>query len=403
MIRKEVLLPKIYKGNGTSDSQWFIYYSILKPGSGTMVRFRIYDGFKELKTIEEKEAHADKLLKKWRRKLLNGYNPFFEQDQIKYASRIKYDFIAAKTGRIVETEKNISYYVSVYLDYIKQDKKLRPATWTTYKSKLRIFCQWLDKKEIGNCQIRFYDIETIKLFNTYLRQNRTSSGKTLNQYNVTLHGFFEYLIKEKKNVCHVNPVNGIMRYEEKSTHHKAYSAGYIDKIKERVSESDPWLWLMIKVLFNTLLRPTELRYLQMKHFDWVDGLIHLPGEISKNHNDRTITLPMHLLEDLRESGYDKVDREMYLFGANRKPDVKHASKNFLYNQMKDILIELGVPKGFTLYSWKHTGVQQLAKKKVSLMFIKAQLGHASYDQMIPYIEELLAQGNEEIRYDAPRL
>lgn len=61
------------------------------------------------------------------------------------------------------------------------------------------------------------------------------------------------------------------------------------------------------------------------------------------------------------------------------------------------------PEGFTLYSWKHTGVQQLAKKKVSLMFIKAQLGHASYDQMIPYIEELLAQGNDEIKYDAPRL
>ncbi|MHC1775735.1 MAG: tyrosine-type recombinase/integrase [Lentimicrobium sp.] len=403
MIKKEVILPKLYDANGSTKSQWFIYYSILQPGTGKMVRFKIMDGFKELKTIEEKNEHAKKLIQKWNRKLMNGYNPFFEQDKIKYASRIKYDQEARKTGRIIETEKNITYYVSLYLDYIKNDVKLRPATYTTYKSKLRILCQWLETKEIHSCQVRFYNIDTINLFNTYLKDVRNLSGKSLNEFNAVLHGFFQYLIREKKGVCYENPVSGVRRYDEKNAHHKAYSTGYIDKIKDTISERDPWLWLMIKVLFNTLLRPKELRYLQMKHFDWMDGIIHLPGEVSKNHNDRTVTLPVHLVDDLKKAGYDKVDPELYFFSGKKVPGEKPASKNHLYNCMKRILEELKVPEGFTLYSWKHTGVQQLAKKKVSLMFIKAQLGHASYDQMIPYIEELLAQGNDEIKYDAPRL
>jgi hypothetical protein len=37
------------------------------------------------------------------------------------------------------------------------------------------------------------------------------------------------------------------------------------------------------------------------------------------------------------------------------------------------------------------------------MYIKAQLGHASYDQMLPYIEEMMTQGNDDIRHKAPAL
>jgi integrase len=403
MIKKEVILPKVNRGNGTSKSKWFLYYSIKNPATGQMVRFRIYDGFNELKTVEAKEKHSEQLLKKWHIKLLKGFNPFFEQDKIEYACRIKYDLDAVKTGRMVEAKKDINYYISVYLDYIREDKKLRPSTFTTYKSKLRIFSQWLNLKGMDNCQIRFYNLNTIKLFNTYLKDKRALSGKSMNQYNVTIHGFFEYLIKEKKGVCVINPVEGMQSYPENSAHHRAYSEGYIDKIKERLSGSDPWLWLMIKVLFSTLLRPKELRFVQFKYIDWVDGILYLPGFISKNGRDRTITIPSHLLKDLRAAGYDKIDSEFYFFGGKKKPAVKPASKNHLYNCMKSILMELNVPKGFTLYSWKHTGVQQLAKKEVPYMFIKAQLGHASYDQMIPYIEELLTQGNDRIRYDSPSL
>jgi integrase len=66
-------------------------------------------------------------------------------------------------------------------------------------------------------------------------------------------------------------------------------------------------------------------------------------------------------------------------------------------------MELNLPHGYDLYSWKHTGVQRLLLASVDIKFIQLQLGHRSLDEMIPYCDELRSQANEEIRIKAPRL
>lgn len=143
--------------------------------------------------------------------------------------------------------------------------------------------------------------------------------------------------------------------------------------------------------------------LQMKHFNWSDGTIQMPAEISKNKRERLITIPNYLLKIFIKKGYPDFPPDYYLMSLNEEPGPEMVHRNWLYRKLKTVFKEMNLPKGYTLYSFKHTGVQQLARNKVDLVYIKGQLGHKSLDEMLPYIEELLMQGNDEIRYKSPAI
>lgn len=402
MIQKEVILPKLYDCNGEITEQWFVYFSVFNPGTGRMKVFRKYKGFAELKTAEERRKFAKKTIAYWKRKLLNGWNPFFENDKVKYANLLKYNYDTARTGNAVETSRNFEYYSSLYLDYVLNDLSRSKATYTCYKSKLRIFGQYLKEKRIDKVSVRFYNKETILDFNRWLRDKRKLSGGALNDYNDQLKRFFSWLIEQRSAITE-NPLEGMHREKRKPVHHKAYNETYTEMLQKAIEPKDPWLWLMVRMIFNCFTRPKELRFLQMKHINWIDGTILVPADIAKNNRDGIVTIPEYLLQILHDFGYHTYPAEYYFMSVARKPGPAPVSKNFLYNQLKPYLVRLNLPKGFTLYSWKHTGVQRLARAKVDLMYIKNQLRHASYDQMLPYIEELLAQANEEIKSRAPRI
>lgn len=399
MIKREVIFPKLNNAGGDLSQRWFVYFSVINPATGRMQTFRKYEGFAQLKTVEERKKHATKIIRRWKAKLMGGWNPFFEADKVKYASLIRYETEARRARHIIDSTKNFEYYSSRYLDFVKNIIKREPSTYTSYKSKLRIFGQFLSKKGIDKINTRFYNQDTIKDFNEYLIRERNLDGKTLNDYNETLNRFWKHLIQEEK-ITNENPVTGIRRYKESKVHHMAFNMHHINTLKNAIEKKDPVLWLKLKMLYSTLLRPNELRYLQMKHFSWSDGTILLPAELAKNDKARLITLPDYLYDELLKKGYDKFPGEYYFSTTGNEPGPENASKNHLYNKFKHYLMLLKLPKGYTLYSWKHTGVQMMKRSGVDNMYIKAQLGHSSYDQMMPYIEELMTQGNDDIRKKA---
>jgi integrase len=401
MIRREVILPKLNHCKGDLARQWFIYFSVKDPATGRMQVFRKYDGFAELKTQDERQKHGKKLINTWTKKLMSGWNPFFEADIVKYASRIKYDQEAQKQGRQVESTRNFEYYSSLYLDHINSIK-LRPSTYTTYKSKLRIFGIYLTERGLDKSNIRFFNNETIKEFNAYLRKKRGLEGKGINEYNEALHRFFRYLIEELKYITE-NPIKGIKHLKETNKPHLAFNDVYIKLLRDKVEKSDKYIWLMCRMIFSCFTRPKELRLLQIKHFNFADGTIVLPAEISKNGKTRLITIPDYMLSILLDNKVNTFPDDFYFMSLDRQPGPKPVHKNWLYRKIKRYFVELGFPKGYTLYSFKHTGVQKLAKANVNVLYIQGQLGHSSLDEMYPYIQELLMQSNDEIRYNSPEI
>lgn len=74
MARKRslVILPKLKNCGGDLSKKWYVEYSCRDPQTNEMKRFRHYDGFAELDTVQKREDHAKKIISEIKLKLEKG-------------------------------------------------------------------------------------------------------------------------------------------------------------------------------------------------------------------------------------------------------------------------------------------------------------------------------------------
>ena len=68
---KLIILPKLQVCSSAKRKQWHVCYSCQDPATGKMKRFRLYEGFAELKTKNEKLEHGRIMVDSLKKKLLN--------------------------------------------------------------------------------------------------------------------------------------------------------------------------------------------------------------------------------------------------------------------------------------------------------------------------------------------
>ena len=99
MARKRslVILPKLKNCGGDLSKKWYVEYSCRDPQTNEMKRFRHYDGFAELNTVQEREAHAKKIISEIKLKLEKGNDPFSEK-KVTYQDELIYQATVARWG-----------------------------------------------------------------------------------------------------------------------------------------------------------------------------------------------------------------------------------------------------------------------------------------------------------------
>jgi hypothetical protein len=55
---KKAIPAKLHIPKDQADGRWFVYYSFQNPKIEKMERFKVYDGFSDCKTIEERHIHG---------------------------------------------------------------------------------------------------------------------------------------------------------------------------------------------------------------------------------------------------------------------------------------------------------------------------------------------------------
>jgi len=166
-----------------------------------------------------------------------------------------------------------------------------------------------------------------------------------------------------------------------------------------IKKKDPQLYLATMTEYYCFLRPgTELRLLKVKDIDFKSGTIQVTQDNAKNGHKRIVTVPSQLLLIMQELGIDRADKSLYVFGRTKSPDMRPCSVNMLryrFNKHRD---KLGLPKGYKLYSMKHTGVTALHNSNtVSLRGLMDQIGHMRLSSTEHYIKKHAGTVNEKIR------
>ena len=146
MKRKKIcILPKLHDYAGDTSRQWFVFYSYLNPASNKMHRFRIYTGLGFNFNKSQRYANARKIIDELTNKLSNNYNPFTDDQGVIYSDNLKYHHIADKTEHLQKGNKTFNFYMNQFLTSKKRSVRL--STYHTYRSKFRIFEQYLKLKK----------------------------------------------------------------------------------------------------------------------------------------------------------------------------------------------------------------------------------------------------------------
>lgn len=397
--RKKIILPKLNDCGGNLSKQWYIEYSVRNPKNDKMERFRIYEGFKELKTAEERRKFAEAEMKSYSEKLQDGWTPYDSElyifeDLLEYENIITY-IPGQKT-------KSTSYLHKLFSDYLVNKKpEVNKKTFQNYKSKLVLFWTWLNKSGKGNMVPEMVDTELVVDYLKNMASDKSLSRKTIKQYQMVLHNFFEYI--REKRIIKVNPVECIPRMG-KVVDFAPYPIPKKDRtiLSKYIKANDPQLWLACCLMYYTAIRPgEEIRRLRISHINMISRKIIIHSLTAKNDDTETIDMPDQLHDELVKYGICNFDPGLFLFGKKGKPGEMPLGKNNLVNRFNEIRDHLSLSKSYKFYSWKHSGAEALADSGVDTWVIQAHLRHKSIETTEHYTRKRLGKRNERIKKSFP--
>ena len=397
---KLIILPKLHGYNGDMSKRWFIFFSYRNPRTCRMQRFRIYTGFSLINNKSDRYTHADKLIKDYSERLRNGWNPFEEDAEVIYTDQLQYSNLAKIYGNQKKSNLTISVFLSQFLEKIKPT--IRDETFHTYASKLRIFSLWLEYKKQSDVDLGEITNQHILDFFDYLIQERKSSKVTVLKYKQILHSFFDDLMK--KGRVFRNPVYDIPKGARQCDWGpKPIPENFIQILKEEL-KADPQLWLASQFQFYCFIRPGELRQMRIKHINIFLGIVSLPGTITKNKKDESVTIPRQFLQVLiQEYKLQEYNPDFYVFGKNYLPGPEMLGKNNMRFRFNRYRKSLGLPMDFKFYSWKHTGAVAASVAGIPVKDIQMQMRHHSLDVTDRYLRKMKGIDSKALKDGFPTI
>ena len=137
----------------SKNGKWYLYFSVRDPRTGKLCPVKIEKGFRKCVSIEEKREHGRILIKEFTEKLKKGWTPW-DKDEFIYEDQIQYKNVSKSFGYKRKSKGSVRMFASNFLNYKKQSVK--PKTYSSYQSKMRIFIMWLENNNYAE-----YDLTAI--------------------------------------------------------------------------------------------------------------------------------------------------------------------------------------------------------------------------------------------------
>lgn len=263
-------------------------------------------------------------------------------------------------------------------------------TYSQYSSVARIFSEWITAQGFDQAPALHFTGRLARAFFDHLMP-RGLTGKTLNNYLIALKALFYELVRSE--YLDQNPFSSVPKFRESRKMRRTFSRPERLAIVAHLKKHDPECLLVCALIYHCMIRPNELRHLQIGHVRIDEGVIFLPGQITKNRDDALVTIPDILIEFIRKFRLDRFGPSWYLFGRALKPhpakpcganamNYRHAAA-LKALKMRGAIVDI---TGLSLYSWKDTGDQDLATSGVDLLTIRDHNRHKSLETTNKYMQ-----------------
>ena len=398
--KKEIIMPHLNDCGGDLTKKWYVEYSIRNPKTFKMERVRIYESINQFSTYEERFNLAQKVIVHYSKQIQSGNISY--QEFVEYEDMLLYD----GQGSFSKTRMAKVGSIKVYLSDFLKIKKLEVSSVSlrSYTSKLRLFCLYAEKQKIIDKPVTYYTNEIIVNFLRYIVEQKELSRITILKYEQILHNFFAYL--KKKKIITDNPVYDIPRIGTIKDEAPAAIPKYMRKmLQQKIEPEDPQLWMFICFIYYTAIRPGfELRLMKLNQINYSSKTITIFSDFSKNNKTETIDIPDQLFDMIvNKWKLNRYNQSLFVFGKFGEPGESCLGKNNMKNRFTRFRKELKLPNSVKLYSWKHSGAQELADAGANTYELQRHLRHRDLATTEIYLRKRIGQKSNMIKHNFPSI
>lgn len=396
--KKDIIWPKLKNANGNISGDWYVEFSLRVPETGKMERKRIYDGFKDLLTYEEKMEHGESLVREYTEKIKRG--DISTQKLIEYEDELMFDTNTFKSRKRLGKENTFRVLASDFVRYKRSE--VSNKSMQSYKSKLRIFENYLENHNLHDKQISSIDNNVFIDFLKDLAENDDLSRLTIEKYQQIMHSFFVYAIRTRR-VLMENPTLNVPRMGKVVDESAPGLSPQIRRaLQRKIEKADPQLWLGCAIQYYTAIRPgTEMRLIQLKNINMEARTITIRNYLAKNARTETVDIPSQLHTIFLEWNFENYDQDLYLFGKDGVPGPDPIGKNSLRMRFNKFRDELNLSKEIKFYSWKHSGASELKDAGANMYEIQRHFRHKSVTTTEQYWRKRLGGTKDNIKKSFP--
>ncbi|MDR2425449.1 MAG: site-specific integrase, partial [Prevotellaceae bacterium] len=384
--------------------KWYIQVSQRDPRNGEMMqrRFETFEGtnINSLSQPDARRELAKKIIDSLNRKLAAGWSIFAATDDCVYDDQLQYSATSRFYKEKILSNNNYAFWVSQFIATELSAKDAAPDTMRTYKSRYRVFGNWLKAQNLDAFDCSALDREIILNFFAHMRNDKHLVCHTYNSYKQLLFSLFNYILK--KGGIHENPVKDIPENKRHVDNGAERIERFdLEKLIKSIDAQDPQTALACRFQYYCGLRPGyEVRLLKIADLDLREGVskVTVKQENAKTNKLRTVAIPDVFCEYLvRVWHLDVYDKDLYVFGKHGMPGTVAIGKNAMRNKFNKVRNSLGLPTHYKFYSMKHTGAVTLAEQGESIINIRDHLGHTSVSTTEIYLKRHGLNESEIIR------
>ena len=124
--KKEIVLPHLNDAGKDLSKLWYVEYSLRNPVSGKMERYRNYEGFTNIDTIEKRVVFAKKMIKDLTKKIKSGEINCVEQIKDESPAGIPIELRTKLQQRIIFEDPQLWLAICfIYYSAIRLGNELR--------------------------------------------------------------------------------------------------------------------------------------------------------------------------------------------------------------------------------------------------------------------------------------
>jgi integrase/recombinase XerC/integrase/recombinase XerD len=252
-----------------------------------------------------------------------------------------------------------SLWIPRYMNHLTM-RNYSEKTIDTYRRVLEdfsVYCAGIQGVDDPNVDTDGYEVTD---FLAQASTERGISATTMNRYLSTLSSFYKFLVGQ--HIIEMNPVLGVDRPKIKDR--ELLYLKHVDVISLLNRIEDPRDLLLVRTIYATGVRVSELCGILIEHIDFAEETIRIRG---KGGKIRTVFIDPETLESIRSYTGGRTSGPVFTghLGAPLSPrTVQHIFQKY-------------APAGITPHKIRHSYASELYKRSRNLRVVQENLGHSS--------------------------